>query len=1373
MSHQQQHYYESGGHGTPSAQDEVEAMLNSLVGPQPHTSRSGVYNDYNNSNYFNYNQQQQQYSSNIGPPPQLPPRNESNGYLRNNNKMGEGSNNTLDTSYGYPPPSASSSNNYPSSHPLPPTPLPQRVSSVTAETTSTYPPVDRNNSSYSTSFIDPTYQQNIPMPVPHYQHHQRHASGGSIESAPYPPLQYHQHQRNPSQGTPPGSPPAPQHQQVYPPLGYPDATQEIINNSYRPNFTNQVSDASTLVSTPSTVDTPPPIYPPANVGGFRPNPTAAPLQQQQQQQPSRRQPSALRNNMIMTIERPRYSYLPDSINTDGLGNDGEMPFVPVSPDTDSDEEQYFTEQHHANEYSPATTTPSASVIQEYQQKQSHHQPQPEQQQQQPQTSGTQYIDPSSYYMYPPAKHDYPPAEQQPHVEVMAPVMQTQPPAPSPPPTQSEFPQDVQVVPVDTTAAVPTMEEAPKEVVHEPNYGFVSVLSVAFMRNVKGLENVRELWCASEYNESFTGSEAVTIIRNLLKEQVPDDYCICQPPLFSPTQYSQKSLISNSVNAEDTYFLEEDITEQNVPQGVIPSLTPCYSVGCRPGLGGCYSYSCPNVGKDFVVDNKVQATVSHDAADKTTSSSPAGGWLVSHEAWSSRMDREFLLTLDKKEIGRQEVLNETIYSEEKYLADLRILQEVIVRGIEQSGAIEADRVGAFINTVFNNYQELLQMSEAMFKDMLARYHQYEKECVPTIGDILVQHMQFFEEAYVKYSPQALLAKYLAEAEIKKNPEFEKFTKEIAKHERTNRLPIWHYLLSPVTRMQRYPLLIEALLKKTPPDHPIIYEIIKSVAHKADNTATHIKKRLAILHIRDSITFKQGEYHELQLSDPNRRIYHKGTLKRRSGSLDVADKNDIYAFVFDHMLLMTKLRKTNTGEEYRIWKKPIPLQMLVVQNNATNVKYQMSGTATSYTIPGGQVALILHHLGSRGGAVYPFFCSSLEEKQLWTKAIDDAKASLRKRQGDADVFELRPLDDVNFRNIGSGQSSGTTTRVNCSVPFVSSRNEKKIAIGTDNGVFFKTEGQDNSVRRIIQCESVIQLAIMEKYHILIVLTEKALRAYPVDALDSKSNTRAIDRIEVEIAQHVNFFQIGFCNGRDMLVFKKKKNTTSVFTALEPFCDLRDPKNEKLLTHRPSIFSNRPDYLRWFKKYKDFYIGAEASNIHFLKAKLNIVCERGFEVIDPENLTVGRDIPDSEDPEFYFVTRHQEPLKPLAMYRINDKFLLCYDKFAFYVNNRNGSLVPRADKRKPATVCDWEGTPAHIVYEHPYIIAIDPYFIEIRHVDTGELVQIISGENIRLAYYNGGGERPIIHVCMSHSQKPDTQALFHLVLNNHRNSSGYPRR
>jgi hypothetical protein len=35
-------------------------------------------------------------------------------------------------------------------------------------------------------------------------------------------------------------------------------------------------------------------------------------------------------------------------------------------------------------------------------------------------------------------------------------------------------------------------------------------------------------------------------------------------------------------------------------------------------------------------------------------------------------------------------------------------------------------------------------------------------------------------------------------------------------------------------------------------------------------------------------------------------------------------------------------------------------------------------------------------------------------------------------------------------------------------------------------------------------------------------------------------------------------------------------------------------------------------------------------------------------------------------------------------------------------------------------------------------------------------------------------MIHVCMTHSQKPDTQALFHLSLNsNHRNSTGFSRK
>lgn len=36
----------------------------------------------------------------------------------------------------------------------------------------------------------------------------------------------------------------------------------------------------------------------------------------------------------------------------------------------------------------------------------------------------------------------------------------------------------------------------------------------------------------------------------------------------------------------------------------------------------------------------------------------------------------------------------------------------------------------------------------------------------------------------------------------------------------------------------------------------------------------------------------------------------------------------------------------------------------------------------------------------------------------------------------------------------------------------------------------------------------------------------------------------------------------------------------------------------------------------------------------------------------------------------------------------------------------------------LCEWEGNPDHIVYQHPYIVAISSQFIEVRHVETVSL-------------------------------------------------------
>jgi hypothetical protein len=526
--------------------------------------------------------------------------------------MNEGYNNTGSNKYYYQPQAQQQQeNNYgypqPSNNYYQPqqqaTPLPQRVSSVTTES---YPPIDT-----------PSYA----MPQP-YQHQQQTAGV-------YPPPQY-THSSNHSQGSatsPPGSPqpppmsfPSASQQQsygqyqpinggVYPPPAATPAvvdptTQDMISNSYRPTFTNHVSDSTTTSSTSS--NTTPPVAPYNSGRPVPAQPVFNTSNNSNSSQKHRRHPSSLRSNMIMTIERPRYNYLPE--NTDQL-NENEMPFIPVSPDTDSDDDEYFTgaaaqqpQQHKVNEYQQQETAPVDNIWPPPSAGETSSTPPPPPQpktdynhvatapQQEQQGDTAIYDDPTQFYVYPP------PIDREST------------------PTQQSVTAGAPALPRHEEPIIQQQQE-PKAAA-EPNYGLLSVLSTAFIRHVKGLEHVRELWCASEYNESFTGSEAVTIIKSLLKEQVPEDYCVivanalmrCRPnALFSPTQYSQRSLISNTMyNSDDTYFLEEDnCVEENLPKGVIPSLTPCYSYACKPGQGGCYSERCPNNGKDFINDNKVR------------------------------------------------------------------------------------------------------------------------------------------------------------------------------------------------------------------------------------------------------------------------------------------------------------------------------------------------------------------------------------------------------------------------------------------------------------------------------------------------------------------------------------------------------------------------------------------------------------------------------------------------------------------------------------------------------------------------------------------------------------------------------------------------
>ena len=93
----------------------------------------------------------------------------------------------------------------------------------------------------------------------------------------------------------------------------------------------------------------------------------------------------------------------------------------------------------------------------------------------------------------------------------------------------------------------------------------------------------------------------------------------------------------------------------------------------------------------------------------------------------------------------------------------------------------------------------------------------------------------------------------------------------------------------------------------------------------------------------------------------------------------------------------------------------------------------------------------------------------------------------------------------------------------------------------------------------------------------------------------------------------------------------------------------------------------------------------------------------------------------------------------------------------------------------VIEWEGTAERVVLHSPYILLFDSQFIEIRHIQTGGLVQIISGNDIGCTWDGPADGRnrdsmkdPQVHVVMTNTVlttvgndgKAVAQNLFELI-------------
>ncbi|KAL0142370.1 CNH-domain-containing protein [Mucor lusitanicus] len=220
--------------------------------------------------------------------------------------------------------------------------------------------------------------------------------------------------------------------------------------------------------------------------------------------------------------------------------------------------------------------------------------------------------------------------------------------------------------------------------------------------------------------------------------------------------------------------------------------------------------------------------------------------------------------------------------------------------------------------------------------------------------------------------------------------------------------------------------------------------------------------------------------------------------------------------------------------------------------------------------------------------------------------------------------------------------------------------------------------------------------------------------------------------KIGNNVSFFKVGQVYDkstagkpveRTLVCFVKYNAMTSTIRALEP-CDEKGSdskkKKKKKSSSKPSLglfIRHSNETLRGFK---DLYIPGEATSIQYFKNVICVGSAKGFQMVDIGSAGV-QSVLDPSDENHNFIGQ-RETLRPVSMFRHPDGcIMLCYNEIAFYIDKKGRRI--RSD-----WIINWEGHPTAFAFRYPYIVAFDSSFIEIRHVNTGDLTQIITGHNIR---------------------------------------------
>ncbi|KAJ8389718.1 hypothetical protein AAFF_G00114240 [Aldrovandia affinis] len=317
---------------------------------------------------------------------------------------------------------------------------------------------------------------------------------------------------------------------------------------------------------------------------------------------------------------------------------------------------------------------------------------------------------------------------------------------------------------------------------------------------------------------------------------------------------------------------------------------------------------------------------------TTDTDPSQQWCA---------DLHLLDMLTPMERKRQGYTHELIVTEENYVNDLQLVTEVFQKPLLDSELLTEKEVAM----IFVNWKELIMCNIKLLKALRVRKKMSgERMPVKMIGDILTAQLPHMQP-YIRFCSCQLNGATLIQHKTDQLPEFKDFLKRLAMDPRCKGMPLSSFLLKPMQRVTRYPLIIKNILENTPESHPD-HSHLKQALEKAEELCSQVNEGVREKENSDRLEWIQAHVQCEGLSEQlvfnsvtnclgPRKFLHSGKLYKAKSN------KELYGFLFNDFLLLTQIIKPlgSSGSDkvfspkshlqYRMYKTPIFLNEVLVK------------------------------------------------------------------------------------------------------------------------------------------------------------------------------------------------------------------------------------------------------------------------------------------------------------------------------------------------------------------------------------------------------------------------------------------------------------